>query len=158
MAIIGLRGVDCCAALSMFYLGAFVCLVTTEASAASCTRDDFANVVEQAGDTLRTLNGENTPNFQAKLRVLKERRKWSHDQFMKEAAPFVQDDQIRAFDEQTATLLNKIQGLGEGGGGREPNCALLEILRQHMRALIETTQSKWAHMNGKIDKALAPTN
>lgn len=154
----GLRGVACWAVLSAYCLVASVCLVSTGAFAAFCTRDDFANVVEQAGDTLRTLNAENTPNFQTKLRTLKDRRKWNHDQFMKEAAPFVQDDQIRAFDEQTATLLNKIQGLGEGGGGREPDCALLEILRQHMRALVETTQSKWAYMNGKIDKALVSTN
>jgi hypothetical protein len=152
VAIIGLRGVVCCAVLSAY------CLDAAMALAAPCTRDDFANVVEQAGDTLRTLNAENTPNFQTKLRTLKERRKWNHDQFMKEAAPFVQDDQIRVFDEQTATLLNKIQGLGEGGGGREPDCALLEILRQHMRSLVETTQSKWAYMNGKIDKALVSTN
>ena len=152
MAIIGLRrGVHC------IVLSASL-LATGSAHTAACTRDDFANVVEQAGDTLRTLNAENTPNFQTKLRTLKERRKWNHDQFMKDAAPFVQDDQIRGFDEQTATLLNKIQGLGEGGGGREPDCALLEILRQHMQALVETTQSKWAYMNGKIDKALALIN
>lgn len=152
MAIIGIRGVVHCVVLSASLLA------TGSAHTAACTRDDFATVVEQAGDTLRTLNAENTPNFQTKLRTLKERRKWNHDQFMKEAAPFVQDDQIRGFDEQTATLLNKIQGLGEGGGGREPDCALLEILRQHMQALIETTQSKWAYMNGKIDKALVSAN
>ena len=131
---------------------------TVVASAATCTRDDFANVVEQASDTLRTLNADNTPKFQAKLRALKDRRKWSHDQFMKEAAPFVQDDKIQVLDEQTATLLNKIQGLGEGGGGREPDCALLAILQTHMHALVETTQAKWSYMNTKIDAALTAAN
>lgn len=152
MAIIRLRSVARCAALCAALLGG------PPAHSASCTRDDFANEVEQAGDTLRALNAQNTPVFQTKLRTLKERRKWNHDQFMKEAAPYVQDEQIRAFDEQTATLLNKIQGLGEGGSGREPDCALLELLRQHMRALVETTQSKWSYMNSKIDKALAAAN
>jgi hypothetical protein len=127
-------------------------------AAPACTRDDFAIVVEQASDTLRALNTGNTPKFQAKLRTLKDRRKWSHDQFLKEAAPFVQDEQIQGLDEQTATLLNKIQGLGEGGAGREPDCALLEILKVHMRSLVETTQAKWSYMNGKIDAALAPPN
>ena len=121
----------------------------------ACSRDDFATVVEQAGDALRAMNAENTPKFQTKLRALKERHKWTHDQFMKEAAPYVQDDKILGLDEQTATLLNKIQGLGEGGSGREPDCGLLEILRTHMRALIETTESKWSYMNSKIDRALA---
>ena len=136
--------------------GLFViaCGAITESRAASCTRDDFANVVEQASDSLRTLNADNTPKFQAKLRALKDRRKWTHEQFLKEAAPFVQDEKIQALDEQTATLLNKIQGLGEGGGGREPNCALLAILQTHMKALIDTTQAKWTYMNGKIDAVL----
>lgn len=125
------------------------------AIAASCTRDDFAAVVEQAADALRTMNSENTPKFQAKLRALKVRRKWSQDQFMKEAAPFVQDDDIQGYDETTGTLLNKIQGLGEGGSGREPDCALLQVLRMHMQSLVETTEAKWSYMNGKLDKALA---
>jgi hypothetical protein len=153
VAFVGsMRRWSCCVVVSACFAG------VASGPATACTRDDFANVVEQAGDTLRTLNGENTPVFQTKLRTLKERRKWSHDQFMREAAPFVQDEQIRGFDEQTATLLNKIQGLGEGGGGRQPDCALLSILREHMQALVETTQSKWVYMNGKIDKALSTTN
>ena len=67
MAIIGLRSVVCCAVLARSARRA------AAAYAASCTRDDFANVVEQAGDTLRALNGENTPVFQTKLRTLKDR-------------------------------------------------------------------------------------
>ena len=126
------------------------------ATAAPCTRDDFAAVVDQAGDALRAMNAENTPRFQAKLRALKQQHKWSQEQFMAEAAPFVQDDSIQTFDEQTGTLLNKIQGLGGGGGGRQPDCGLLDVLRAHMQSLVETTQAKWAYMNGKLDKALAP--
>ena len=70
----------------------------------------------------------------------------------------IADSPIQGLDEQTATLLNKIQGLGEGGAGREPDCALLEVLRTHMRTLVETTQAKWSYMNGKIDAALASAN
>ena len=132
--------------------------VATARGAPLCMRDDFANVVEQASDTLRSLNSDNTPKFQAKLRTLKERRRWSHDQFLKEAAPFVQDEKIQGLDEQTVTLLNKIQGLGEGGNGKEPDCALLEVLRTHMRSLVETTQAKWSYMHAKIDTALAAPN
>lgn len=127
----------------------------TAGAAVSCTRDDFANVVEQAGDALRGLNADNTPGFQAKLRALKQRRNWTHEQFLAEAATFVQDDAIKGFDERTATLLNSIQGLGDGGSGRQPDCALLGVLETHMRSLVDTTKAKWAHMHGKIDKALA---
>jgi hypothetical protein len=128
------------------------------AHAGPCSRDDFATVVEQASDSLRLLNADNTPKFQSKLRTLKDRRKWTHDQFMKEAAPFVQDETIQGLDEKTATLLNKIQGLGDGGGGKEPDCALLAVLQDHMQALVETTRTKWSYMNSKIDTALAAIN
>lgn len=144
--------------VGMWVLGALIFGHAGGATASPCTRDDFAGVVEQAAESLRTLNASNTPVFQAKLRSLKERRKWAHDQFMKAAAPYVQDEKIQGLDEETATLLNKIQGLGDGGGGREPDCALLAVLQSLMHALVETTQAKWAYMNSKIDQALAVTN
>jgi hypothetical protein len=124
------------------------------ARAQACAREDFATVVEQAAEALRQMNGANTPLFQERLRALKDKRKWSHEQFLKEAAPFVRDERITAFDEQTATLITRIESMGEGGSGKDPDCRLLEDLRSLMHALVETTKAKWAYMFEKLEAAL----
>lgn len=128
------------------------------AQAPNCTRDDFATVVEQSAGALRKMNAENTPKFQSKLRALKEKRQWTHEQFLKQAAPFVQDDKILAFDSETNALLNKIESLGQGGDEAKPDCGVLEDLRGHMVSLVRTTQAKWAYMNTKIDQGLWAPN
>jgi hypothetical protein len=127
-------------------------------TAGSCSRDDFAVVVEAAAATLRDLNAKNTPAFQKKLRDLKDRRKWSHAQFMELGAPYVRDDQIVAFDGKINGLLNKIEGMGDGGSGKEPNCDLLAELKGHMDALVKTTMAKWDYMFAKLEKDLAVAN
>src|SRR4051794_30208119 len=59
---------------------------------ASCTKEEFESVVEDAAAKLRDLNNENRPAFQEKLRELKDKRKWTHDEFIEKAKPFVRDD------------------------------------------------------------------
>jgi hypothetical protein len=87
---------------------------------------------------------------------LKEKRGWSNDQFMKEAAPFVKDDQITVFDDKSNELLASISSMGqEGANAKEPNCAVLQELRGLMGVLIETQGSKWAYMFKKLDDELA---
>ena len=54
---------------------------------ATCTKTEFESAVDHAAEALRELNNKNRPEFQAKLRKLKEKRAWSDDQFMKEARP-----------------------------------------------------------------------
>ena len=56
--------------------------------------DKRGDVVDEAAAALRDLNAKNKPAFQEKLRQLKDKRAWSHDEFLKEAAPFVRDDKI----------------------------------------------------------------
>jgi hypothetical protein len=141
------------ALVAVSMLGGTLC-AGLAAAQRTCTRDDFTAVVEQAAETLRAMTASNTPKFQDQLRALKDKRKWTHEQFLKEAAPFAQDERIVAFDEETNQLLNKIESLGEGGSGKEPDCRLLEVLRGHMQALVKTTEQKWAYMFAKIGKAL----
>ena len=47
-------------------------------------KEDFESVVEDAAAKLRDLNNENRPAFQEKLRELKDKRKWTHDEFIAE--------------------------------------------------------------------------
>lgn len=102
------------------------------------------------------MNGVNKPKFQAKLRQLKDKRGWSHEQFLKEAAPFVADDKITAYDAQSNALLEIIATGGEAGAAAAtPDCAVLASLRASMKALVDAQTAKWGYMSGKIEAELA---
>jgi hypothetical protein len=124
------------------------------AQAPSCAKGDFESVVNEAGAVLRDLNRQNTPLFQAKLRQLKDKRKWSNDEFLKEAEPFVRDEQILGFDQKSESLLGRITG-GGAGGSEAPDCAVLAGLRTALAQLVDTQKAKWTYMFAKIDKELA---
>lgn len=126
------------------------------AQPASCAKADFEAVVDESAGALRDLNQTNKPNFQEKLRLLKDKRGWSHDQFLKAAAPFVQDDKIREYEQSSNDLLDKITAMGqEGSTAKAPDCKLLAELHGHMKSLVETQQAKWAYMFGKLDAELS---
>ncbi len=122
----------------------------------ACQRTEFEAVVDEAAAALRDLNMKNKPDFQEKLRQLKDKRGWSHDEFLKEAAPFVRDDKIAVFDQQSDQLLNDISSLGqEGAEAKTPDCALLHELRARMKVLVDTQAAKWGYMFEKLNAALA---
>jgi hypothetical protein len=121
-----------------------------------CTKAEFEDVVDEAAAALRDLNFKNKPAFQEKLRELKDKRGWSHDQFLAEATPFVRDDKIAVFDQQSERLLLDISSQGqEGADAKTPDCALLQDLLRRMKVLVETQTAKWAYMFEKLDAALA---
>lgn len=123
---------------------------------AACAKADFEAVVDEAAGLLRDLNLKNKPAFQDKLRLLKERRGWTHEVFLKEAAPFVRDDQIAALDKASEDLLAKISSMGqEGAEAKSLDCGLLAKLRGFMGELVGSQTAKWTYMFGKIDKELA---
>jgi hypothetical protein len=132
---------------------------TAQAPAAApdhCAKSDFEAVVDDAAAALRDLNAKNKPDFQEKLRELKAKRGWSHDQFLKEAAPFVRDDKIAVFDQDSERLLSDISSQGqEGADAKTPDCALLLELRARMKVLVDTQSAKWTYMFQKLDAALA---
>jgi len=135
--------------------GLLMVVLPASAVAAPCTKSDFEAVVDEAGGLLRDMNMKNKPTFQDKLRQLKDKRRWSHEAFLKEAAPFVQDDQIAVFDKSSEQLLDKISAMGqEGAEAKTPDCALLVDLRSYMTQLVEAQTKKWAYMFDKIDKEL----
>lgn len=131
-------------------------LVATSAAADSCQRAEFEAVVDDAAAALRDLNQKNRPTFQDKLRSLKEKRGWSHDEFMTGAAPLVADEKISGYDQASSELLNEIATLGqEGADASTPDCGLLAELRARMTRLVETQTAKWTYMFGKLDAELA---
>jgi len=126
------------------------------AESATCTKVEFESAVDSAAESLRDLNNRNRPEFQSKLRQLKEKRGWNDSQFLKEAEPFVKDDQIGDFDSKTDELLASISTLGqEGASAPEPNCTMLGELRGKMQVLIETQTAKWTYMFDKLNGEIA---
>jgi hypothetical protein len=126
----------------------------------TCTKTEFEAVVDEAGEALRNLNQEKKPDFQDRLRQLKDKRGWSHDEFLKAAAPFVKDDQIDVYDTKSNELLENISLMGQDSaaatplGSQTPDCAVLLELRAQMKVLVETQNAKWAYMFGKLDGEL----
>ena len=122
----------------------------------TCERADFESAVGTASMTLREMTNRNTPEFQEKLRALKEKRGWSTEEFVKAAAPLVADDRIAEFDQKSAEFLMKINNLGgEGASTAAPDCRLLEALRASMTQLVDTQTQKWAYMFGKLEAEMA---
>jgi hypothetical protein len=121
-----------------------------------CAKVEFEDVVDDAAAALRDLNAKNKPAFQEKLRQLKDKRGWTTDEFLKQAAPFVRDDKIAVFDQDSERLLSDISAQGqEGAEAQTPDCALLLELRARMKVLVETQSAKWTYMFQKLDAALA---
>ena len=122
-----------------------------------CSKADFEAVVDEAAAALRSLNHQNTPQFQARLRQLKDKRGWSHEQFLLEASPFVRDEAIAAFDQKSEDFLARItQGGQSQVTAAALNCGLLMELRGSLTALVETQKAKWTYMfdniNGELRK------
>jgi len=128
---------------------------TAVAQQGGCGRPDFEAVVETAASTLRDLTNKNKPGFQDKLRVLREKRGWTAEQFMREAAIYVQDDTIAELDRRSGDLLTRINTMGEAGASaKAPDCKLLADLRAAMKGLVDAQTEKWTYMFTKLDKAL----
>lgn len=123
----------------------------------ACGKPEFEAVVETAAATLRDLNAQNKPGFQSKLRTLKDKRGWSTEQFLAEAAVYVQDDRIGALDAKSGDLLSRLNTMGEAGAAaKTPDCKLLTELRATMKSLVDTQTEKWSYMFAKLEKALGP--
>jgi hypothetical protein len=134
-----------------------ICLAATSPARAQpeCARADFEVVVETAAAALRDLNLKHKPAFQEKLRNLKEKRGWTHDQFLKEAAPLVRDDEIAGYERTTEDLLDTIANLGqEGSAAKTPDCRMLVQLQEHMKQLVATQTAKWDYMFAKVETEL----
>ncbi len=141
--------------IAISLLSVFV-LSTAARAQDTCTKADFEAVVDDAAAALRDLNGKHRPTFQERLRQLKDKRGWDHDTFMREAAPFVQDERISEFDQQSADFLARISSLGaEGAAAVMPDCKLLVDVRSNMTGLVEAQKAKWTYMFDKLERELA---
>jgi len=123
--------------------------------AASCTREDFAQAVDQAGAALRQLNADNAPRLRSKMRALKDARGWPDAGFEEQAMGAVQDERTAALDLQANDLLAKIDTLGTIDLGKEPDCAKLQELAAASLELQATVKAKAAYTLAKLDQMIA---
>ena len=122
----------------------------------ACERAEFEAVVADAAKALKELNQKNRPAFQGRLRELKDKRGWSHDQFLKDGAAFVQDSVISEYDERSTATLERIERIGaEGAASPTPSCKALGDVRGLMQDLVRVQTEKWGYMFGKIERELA---
>jgi hypothetical protein len=135
---------------------AFVCLPALHgsASAANCTREDFAKVVNSAGAALRKLNADNGPRLQAKMRQLQSKMGWPEVGFEEKALQTLQDERLAALDAQANERLAKIDALGTIDPSGEPNCARLEELSASSLELQATVKAKTSYMLMRLDQML----
>lgn len=134
--------------------------VSEKPNTASCVKDDFEVIVDKAGSALRDLNRQNKPKFQARLRDLKTLRGWSDETFLDRAVPYVQDEKISSYDQQSTALLQELSKFGgdENDAAETPlNCALLDGLNARLDELVRVQKRKWAYMFSRLDAALAET-
>ena len=110
-----------------------------------CAKADFEAVVDDAAGALRDLNLQNKPAFQEKLRQLKDKRGWSHDAFLKEAAPFVRDDKIAVYDQEFGAAADR--HLDARAGGRRRTDARLRAARR----LEDAHEDAGRYADGKVD-------
>lgn len=121
----------------------------------ACKREAFEEAVDLSAAALRDLTGLNRPVFQIRLRELKDKRGWDHNQFLREAAPIVQDTRTDAFDKELANLLEEIARMGaEGSAAATPDCEALARLKSRMEALVDAQRGKWAYLIGKVEQEL----
>ncbi len=141
----------------------------TQASAQDCERKAFTGLVEKARAELTALNMRNKQVFQAKLQGLKDNKGWSDREFLEQAIPFVRDEKIAAFDDETKALLARIPELSvrpsrsvaslagalpSTNAASEKRCAAIKRLQGILGKIVESTHAKWAYMIGKLDAAI----
>jgi len=130
-------------------------LAAGQASAfATCSREDFAKAVDQAGAALRKINADNSPRVQAKMRQLKQARGWPDAGFEEKAYQALQDERIAGFDGQANELLARLDTLGTVDPNAAADCSKLQELTAASIELQATVKAKAAYTLAKLDQML----
>ncbi len=128
-----------------------------QASAQTCTAEDFGTAVDAAGAALRSYNTEATPKLQARIKALALKKKWAEAEANETAIPYLQDERLSRLDETSNTLLAKIDTLGRLEPGQAIDCSKLDELKTAGIELLAVMKAKTAYLVSKIDADLAAT-
>lgn len=130
-------------------------LATLSGQALACTAEDFGKAVDEAGQLLRSYNGEAAPALNRRLRQLGQKRGWKESEIEERALAELSDDKLAGFDATANELLDKIDTLGRVAPGGELDCAKLDEMKAAGLELLAVMKAKTAYTVAKIDGELA---
>lgn len=130
-------------------------LLAPLAAEPTCTREDFASAVDEAGASLRSFNGAAVPKIQERLKELQKKRGWTDVEAEEKAPQLLNDAKTAELDAEAASHLERIDALGEVPDGATPECAKLADLKKASADLLSVMQRKSAHTLGRIEAGLA---
>lgn len=139
-----------------FALVAAMMMPVTPGRAVACTSDEIGAVIDGVGSRLRQLNAESQPRLRAKLRELAVREGWPETEVETRGEVYLQDDELRALDEQAGTLLVKLDRLGDESQRGGDLCQRLSDARVIADQLLDVTRSRAIHAVARLDAALRP--
>jgi len=129
-------------------------LVQSPVLGQTCTRAQLGRVIDESDEALRKANQDASPRLMAKLRQLRDRKGWPEEDYEAKAYEYLEDEKVRALDDQAKLLLARVDELSEEKVNAEPSCARIGDLQAAFSELKATVQAKSAYLIGKIDKEL----
>lgn len=126
----------------------------TPLRAQTCTHEDFATAVDQAGASLRAFNAQTNPKLQAKLKQLAAKKGWLEGEVQDKGLDFVADERVMTFDTEANELLTKIDDLGRPPETGPPDCRKLAELKTAGQRLLAVMTEKSAYTLDKVDGEL----
>ena len=148
-----LRGLTGWLAVTVFVL---TCMAPRASYADTCTKEDFAAAVDEAGAAMRSYNSSAAPELSAKLRQLKARKGWTDTDYEQMAMDYLHDARIAGLDQKANDLLVKVDELGSTEEHGSADCSKLNELKATSLELLAVMKAKSKYIVGKIDAELNP--
>lgn len=140
----------------MLAAGLVVMMGVGSAHAQSCTREDLAAAVDEAGARLRTAAAQGEPRLADRKRRLKEARGWSDAEAEERFHEAVDDDRVALLERMANEQLERVDQLGVVAPGAVVECRRIEEVRATARELEDTMRARIDHVVARVDTLLAP--
>jgi len=133
-------------------------LAGTAPVAAGCDRSSYSEVFDKASVELTKMNNERAKQIKRLLRDLKKLASWTDQEYLRNAAPLVENEQISEFNSRSKALLASVADFGGSGTTIDRGeCGKVDELRALFSLLIDNTREKWAFMEKSIEVAIDQT-
>ncbi|MFM1815712.1 MAG: hypothetical protein RLZ98_2407 [Pseudomonadota bacterium] len=129
-------------------------VATATMAAATCTNADVAAVIDQTGETLRRVGTDAKQRIDHKIRELAGKRGWADSEIETRAAPFLAGASDQAQDEKAATLLMRLDQLGDEDTAKAPACERLAEAKTAAAELVAATERRTARVLARMDAAM----
>lgn len=126
------------------------------AYAQSCTREDLAAAVDEAGARLRAAAAQGEPRLADRKRRLKEARGWSDAEAEERFHEAVDDDRVALLERMANEQLERVDQLGVVAPGAVVECRRIEEVRAAARELEDTMRARIDHVVARVDTLLSP--